>query len=134
MLFHPWWGPAGWGWGRRNLSVRGYHEANLYRTSWSRNVVGNSWERNAAGNRAAIANQAIPAFSGVYAGHDGHVYRTNPSGTSWERNSGAAWQHARPTRELGRENVGRQRGTMQWQQFRGGGGFQGGGFHGGGRR
>lgn len=133
MLFHPWWGPAGWGWGHRNVVVRNYHEANLYRSSWGRNVVGNAWERNAAGNRAAIGARAIPAFSGVYAGHDGQVYRTAPGG-EWERNTGAGWERTAPTKDLGRENTGRQLGGAHWQTFRGGGGFQGGTFHGGGRR
>ncbi|MGA3119422.1 MAG: carbohydrate-binding family V/XII [Polyangiaceae bacterium] len=133
MLFHPWWGPAGWGWGHRNVVVRNYQETNLYRSSWGRNVVGNAWERNAASNRAAMPVGKVPTFGGVYAGHDGQVYRTAP-GAGWERNTGETWQRTEPTRDLGREDMGRQVGGAHWQTFRSGGGFQGGAFHGGGRR
>jgi hypothetical protein len=133
MLFHPWWGPAGWAWGHHNVAVHNYQEANLYRSSWGRNVVGNAWERHAASNRAAMPVRNTPAFDGVFAGHDGQVYRTAP-GAGWERSTGTGWQRTEPTRNLGRENNGRQLGSSHWQVFRGGGGYQGGAFHGGRRR
>jgi len=133
MLFHPWWGPAGWGWGRRNVAVHNYHDANLYRSAWGRSVTGSDWERHAEGNRAAMPAQREGAVGHVYAGHDGQVYRTTPSG-EWERNTGAGWQRSSPTRDLGRENKGRKLGGAHWQIFREGGGFRGGGFHGGGGR
>jgi hypothetical protein len=130
MLFHPWWGPAGWGWGHRDLVVRNYHEANLYRSSWGPNVVGKAWERNAAGNRAPMPARRTPAY-GVYAGRDGQVYRTTPGG-GWERQTGTGWQRTAPTRDLGRENTGRQLGGAHFQTFRAGGGYGGGAVHGGG--
>jgi hypothetical protein len=130
MLFHPWWGPAGWGWGHRNLAVRNYQEANLYRRAWGPHVVGDAWERHAAGNRAALPAYHAPAVGGgVYAGHDGRVYRTTPEGR-WESHQGNGWSPAAPPRELGRESQGRQLGGAHWQTFRGGGGFRGGSFHG----
>jgi hypothetical protein len=133
MLFHPWWGPAGWGWGHRNVVARNYHEANLYRSSWGKKVVGDSWERNALSNRAAVPIRPIQGFDGVYAGHDGRVYRT-AAGGEWERNTGAGWEKAAPAKDLGEENTGRKVGGSHWTVFRGGGGFRGGGFHGGGGR
>ena len=132
LLFHPWWGPAGWGWGHRNAIAHNAHRTNLYRTSWGRNVVGNPWERNAAGNRTAIPIRT-GGIGNVYAGRDGQVYRAAPNG-AWERNNGTGWQPAAPTGDLGRENVGRQVGGAHWQTFRGGGGSGGGAFHGGGFR
>jgi len=134
MSFHPWWGPAGWGWGRRNVVVRNYHDANVYRGAWGRGVVGSTWERNAENNRAAAPIRRPPGFNHAYAGHDGQVYRTTPVG-GWERNVGAGWRPAAPTRELGGENSGRKKVDETWENFRGHGGFRGGGFHcGGGRR
>jgi hypothetical protein len=130
MLFHPWWGPAGWGWGHRNASVRNFHDANLYRASWGRSVVGNASERNALGNRTAMPTHGA-SFGSVYAGHDGQVYRTAPGGR-WERSTSEGWQPSAPTRQLERENSGRQVGGAHWQTFRGGGGSGGGAFHGGG--
>jgi hypothetical protein len=135
MLFHPWWGPAGWGWGRHNVEVRNTHEANLYRAAWGPRVVGERWERSAASTREAAATGARRniGFDGVYAGHDGRVYRAAPSG-EWERNTGEGWERAAPTRDLGQESKGREVGGAHWNAFRGGGGFRGGGFHGGGGR
>jgi hypothetical protein len=133
MLFHPWWGPAGWGWGHRNVAIRNYHETNLYRSSWGRNVVGNSWDRHVEGNRAALPGRSVPFGASVYAGHDGQVYRSTPQG-EWERSTGSGWQHTAPTRDLSRENQGRTLGGSHWQTFRGGGGFHGGSLHGGGGR
>jgi hypothetical protein len=134
MLFHPFWGPAGWGWGRHNVPVRNYHEANLYRSTWGRSVVGDAWERNAEGNRSAMPVRGATSRGDVFAGHDGEVYRTIPGG-GWERNTGTSWQRSAPTRDLGGEYRGRQWGGARWQVFRGGGGFGGGGLHrGGGRR
>lgn len=133
MLFHPWWGPAGWGWGHHNVIARNYHEANLYRSSWASKVVGNAWERHAASNRTWLPVRRIPDGAGVFAGHDGQVYRATPAG-EWQRHTGAGWERATPTRDLGRENQGRQQGAAHWQIFRGAGGFQGGTLHGGRRR
>lgn len=130
LLFHPWWGPAGWGWGHRNAIAHNAHHTNLYRASWGRNVVGDAWERNAAGNRTTMPLHT-PAVGNVYAGHDGQIYRAAPNG-AWERNTATGWQPTAPTRDLGRESVGRQVGGAHWQTFRGGGGSAGGAFHGGG--
>jgi hypothetical protein len=134
MLFHPWWGPAGWGWGRHDADVRNIHQANLYRSSWGRSVVGgNAWERNADGNRSAMPSGGRSSRGDVFAGRDGQVYRTIPGG-GWERNTGMSWQRSEPTMDLPGESRGRQWGGARWQVFRGGGGFRGGGFHGGGGR
>jgi hypothetical protein len=133
MLFHPWWGPAGWGWGHHNVNARNIHETNLYRSTWSHNVVGNASERNAASNRIAMPSRASSTFEGIYAGHDGHVYRTAPGG-GWERNTSRGWEPTAPTKELEPEKGGRQVGASHWNVFRNGGGYQGGAFHGGGRR
>lgn len=132
-FFHPWWGPGGWGWGHRNTVATNFHQANVYRT-WGRNVVGDRWDRSAAANRSAMPVHT-PALGNVYAGHDGQVYRAAPNGV-WQRSTGTGWQPAAPSRDLGRENVGRQVGGTHWQVFRGGGGSGGatGGFHGGGFR
>lgn len=128
MLFHPWWGPAGWGWGHHNARVPNYHEANLYRSTWGPRVVGEPWERHAEANRSWLPSRELGA--GVFAGRDGQVYRTTPSG-GWQRHVSGGWQEATPPPEVGNENQGRQRGSARWQLFRGGGGYRGGTFHGG---
>jgi hypothetical protein len=130
MLFHPWWGPAGWGWGRRNIHVPNYHEANLYRGAWDRRVVGNAWDRHAESNRSAMPSRGAFSRGDIYAGRDGQVYRPTTGG--WERNTGTGWQRSEPMMDLGGEDRGRQMGGARWQVFRGGGGFGGGAFHGGG--
>jgi hypothetical protein len=95
--------------------------------------VGNAWERNAASNRSAMPLHGGSAFEGVYAGHDGRVYRTVPGG-GWERNTGSTWERTAPTKGLEPENNGRKVGGSHWNTFRGSGGFRGGAFHGGGGR
>jgi hypothetical protein len=129
-LFHPWWGPAGWGWGRHDVAVRNFHEANLYRSTWGRAVL----DRSSA-VRSARGWTPVPSRGpgGIYAGHDGQVYRTTPSG-GWERSTGDSWERTTPSRDLGRENEGRQTGGAHYQTFHGGGGSRGGTFHGGSRR
>jgi len=126
MLYHPWWGPGGWGWGRRNAVVRNYHETNLYRQTWSSHVRANAWERNAPSASAPMRGP----IGGFYAGHNGEVYRARPSG-AWERSTPRGWERAQPPREIYREHDVRQINGTHWQQFRNGGGFRGGGFHGG---
>ena len=141
-LFHPWWDPYGWGWGHRDLAVENFHHANIYRSSWRRDVFRDRWDRHELANRQTRLLGDERARNALFAGHDGLVYRGSPS--ALERHERGDW-HAAPhdfaagragfggaEHEIGRESAARDMGARNWSAFRGSGSLHAGGLHGGG--
>ena len=155
-LFHPWWGPFGWGWGHRDIDFRHIHYSNIYRDAWHRDVFRDRWDRHGFANRGPFRPGDRRGGNSVFAGRDGHAYRNSGSG-GWQRFGNGGWHPAPgagaaggrpqpgfhspagagsqpfahgPGNELSHESSARNLGDSHWNAFRGGGGVAGGGFHG----
>jgi hypothetical protein len=156
-LFHPWWGPYGWGWGHRDIWVHNIHYDNIYHEAWHRDVVRDHWDRHGFANRGRFPGDRRGGNS-VFAGRDGHAYRNSGNG-GWQRFGNGGWHPApgagsaggrvqpgfhgpgggasqpiahAPANELSHESQARDIGASHYGAFRAGGGAAGGGFHGGG--
>lgn len=118
----PWWGPWHGGWENVNVNVNrngNWNNVNVNSTNvynrWSGNEVSvnntvnrnqtlNNWKyqtplKNDPRTPARATLQSDPARLGnnnVFAGDDGHVYRSRNDG-SWQRNDGTGWSDARPS-------------------------------------
>jgi hypothetical protein len=132
-LFHPWWGPFGWGWGHRDIEFHNFHHDNIYRSSRDHGVYRDRWDRHEFANHAGPSHEDR-THNSVYAGHDGHAYRGSPSG--WERHGAGGW-HPSPgvgrgqANEFAHESAARNSGSSHWSAFRGAGAPHASGFHGG---
>ncbi|MBM4247296.1 MAG: autotransporter [Deltaproteobacteria bacterium] len=86
---HPWWGPAGWGWGGGTVAYNrtvNVNNMNVY-TRWGGGAVVNDGNHYAGrvGNTTYLGN----AGGDVYADRDGNVYRRQDGG--WQKYGNDGW-------------------------------------------